>query len=437
MPDHPKPPANISPLFVNRFKVDESAPFKRHLNRLEVEIAREDYAGLKRVELVEPVPEESFYASFDELTERLLHTTQNNYNQQLLKQLGIRVYLDTPRYHIYYRLKERCIRFVPAWREQVLKNFFGELPLQDTDWQTCAKQLPDFRCKFLADEAGGTLLLQGDKSDPYLPLLTVSHGPYDPHTLEVALYFLRYQKGRGALINLGFSGREPLTDGNLQKLKSWGVPLNPSNIDVIYPYVDRHGHPYCYKHEESLCRYVDELSGPAPDLIVDVHGYVGTHAEDERVLVGMGGLPPYPQLEELGEPGHWREVVYLQPNLRLRRGLRMIRELSEEIYLQLCTGPHQGFHLGLLGGLQLIGRSFDPREEVESMLPGEERGFLPKENVRWLPSAGANAKQRIEACKLGSRAQCLHVEIPTRIRRQIALKMKEQAINDSLTSSNI
>jgi hypothetical protein len=437
MPDQPKSIEKISPLFINRFKVDESAPFKRHLNRLEVEIAREDYASLKRVELVKPVPEDSFYASFDELTERLLHTTQNNYNQQLVRQLGIRVYLDVPRYHVYYRLKDRCIRFIPAWREKVLHSFFGELPLNSTDWQSCAKMLPGFQCKFLADEAGGVLLLQGEQVDPQLPLLTVSHGPYDPHTLEVALYFLRFQKGRALLINLGFSGREPLTDRNLQKLKSWGVPLNPSNIDVIYPYVDPRGHPYCYKHEESLCRYVHKLNGPAPELIVDVHGYVGTHADDERVLVGLGGLPPYPKLEELGEVRRWRDVVNLLPNQRLRQGLQLVRELSEEIYVQFCTGPHQAFHLGMLGGLQLIGRNFDPHQEVASLLPGEERGFLPTENIRWLPSAGANAKQRIEACKLGSQAQCLHVEIPTRIRRQIALKMKQQAINDSLTSSNI
>ena len=80
---------------------------------------------------------------------------------------------------------------------------------------------------------------------------------------------------------------------------------------------------------------------------------------------------------------------------------------------------------------------FDPREEVTSLLPGEERNFLPKENIRWLPSAGANALQRIQACKLASRAQCLHVEIPTRIRRQIALKIKQQEIDDSYLSSSL
>jgi len=392
---------------------------------------------LKRVELLEPFPEEQFFVPFIDLTERLLHTTQNNYNCQLLKELGIRVYLDTPRYHIYYRLADRCIRFVPSWREEVLGKFFPQLPTQDSDWLACDRHLPGFCCKFLADGAGGALLLQSAQADPDLPLLTVSHGPYDPHTLEVALYFLRFGKGRAAIINLGFSGREPLTDGNLQKLKNWGVPLNPSNIDVIYPYVDDRGHPYCYKHEEGLCRYVQHLAGPRPDLIVDVHGYVGTHADDERVLVGMGGLPPWPRLSELGRFEQHGETIHLLPKKVFRRGLAMVRELSEEIYVQFCTDSHEACHLGMLGGLQLIGRKFDPRSEVSSLLPGEERSFLPTENIRWLPSAGANAKQRIEACKLDSQALCLHVEIPTRIRRQIALKMKQQAINDSLTSSEI
>lgn len=415
---------NVSPLFLNRFEVDETAPFERHLNRLEVEIAREDYAGLKRVELVEPPPADPFYADLTELTERLLHTTQNNYNKQLLERLGIRVYLDKARYHTYYRLPDRCIRFVPSWREKVLERFFGLIPVEDTGWWPCSVLLPDFSCRFLPDDAGGLLLLQQNRPEPNLPLLTVSHGPYDPHTLEIALYFLYFGKGRGAMINLGFSGREPLTDTNLKKLRSWGVPLNPSNIDVIYPYVNAAGHPYCYKHEEGLCSYIGKLGGPEPNLIVDVHGYVGTHADDTRVLVGLGGLPPYPQLEELGISQQLGRVVHLLPNERLRRGLQMIRELSEQIYVQFCTSPHQAYHLGVLGRLQLIGRSFDPRREVASMVAGEERNFLPREKIRWLPSAGANAKQRIEACRLRCAAQCLHVEIPTRLRRQIAQLMQ-------------
>jgi hypothetical protein len=424
MPETDRPPQKISPLFVSRFQVDETAPFERHLNRLEVEIGCEDYSGLKQVELLPHVPPETFFSNLTELTERLLHTTQNNYNRQLIKRLGIRIYLDVNRYHVYYRLPQRCIRFRPSWREQVLESFFDSLPESSTPWQDC-QFLPDFRCRYIADEAGGTLLLTKENADPGLPVLTVSHGPYDPHTLEVALYFLHYGKGRAALINLGFSGREPLADSNLQKLKEWGVPLNPSNIDVIYPYVDDRGHPYCYKHEEGLCLYVNDLPGPAPRLIVDVHGYVGMTAEDQRILVGLGGLPPYPQLSELGEQKVSRDLIYLQPAAWLKSGLRMIRELSEEIYVQFCTGPHQGYHLGMLGGLQLIGRQFDPRQEVASLLPGEERSYLPNDNVRWLPSAGANAKQRIEACKLGCHAQCLHVEIPTLIRRQIAWKMRQ------------
>lgn len=431
MPDSNRPPANISPLFVNRFRVDESAPFERHLNRLEVEIACEDYSGLKQVELITPPPADDFYADLKDLTERLLHTTQNNYNRELILQLGIRIYLDVAKYHVYYRLPDCCIRFRPSWREKVLHNFFGRLPEADSDWQDCLF-LPEFKCRFIADEAGGTLLLTKAEADPQLPVLTVSHGPYDPHTLEVALYFLHFGKGRAALINLGFSGREPLADSNLQKLKEWGVPLNPSNIDVIYPYVDDRGHPYCYKHEEGLCLYVNDLPGPAPRLIVDVHGYVGTHEEDQRILVGLGGLPPYPEVNELGRLEVSKDVVYLQPADWLSRGLRMVRELSEEIYVQFCTGPHQAYHLGMLGGLQLIGRQFDPRQEVASLLAGEERSYLPKENVRWLPSAGANAKQRIEACKLGCRAQCLHVEIPTRTRRQIAWQMQRALGNDAV-----
>lgn len=221
MPDLSRPPANIPPLFVNRFRVDDAAPFKRHLNRLEVEIAREDYSGLKSLELVEPLPDESFYVRLKDLTELLLHTTQNNYNRQLIKELEIRIYMDVPSYRVYYRLGDRCICFRPHWREQVLESFFDRVPQTDTDWQAC-RFLSGFNCRFIADGAGGTLLLAREDSAPQLPLLTVSHGPYDPHTLEVALYFLRNGKGRGALINLGFSGREPLADKNLQKLKAWG-----------------------------------------------------------------------------------------------------------------------------------------------------------------------------------------------------------------------
>ncbi len=429
--------AQISPLFMSRFQVDENAPFKRHLNRLEVEIAREDYRELKHVELVEPCPDETFFAHCVDLTERLLTTSQNLYNCDLIKRKQIRIYMDSALYHVYYRLPDRCIRFVPTWREKVLEQFFGFIPSGDTDWRPCRRMLDGYTAKFVADDAGGALLLRGPDQDPRLPVFTVSHGPYDPHTLEVAFYFLRYGRGRAALVNLGFSGREPLTDDNLARLRSWGVPLNPSNIDVIYPYIDEKGRPNCYKHEDGLCRYIEQLGGPDPDVIIDVHGYVGTHAEDDRVLVGMGGLPPYPSLDELGTAEYRDDLLHVYPHERLRRGLAIVRELSEEVYVQLCIDQRQCCHFSMLGGLQLLGRVFDPVHEVSDMLPGETRSFLPNENIRWLPSAGANARQRVQACKLATRALCIHVEIPTLIRQRIALKIKQQSLEDSYQSSGL
>ncbi len=430
-----RPQRTISPLFVSDFTVDADAPFERHLNRLEVEIGGEDYRELKRVELVD-LPESAF-AEMVDLTERLLHTTQNNYNRQLLIDLQVRVYLDQKRYYVYYRLPQRTIRFVPSWREGVLTRVFGHLPLETGDWVSCPALLPGYSSRYLADEAGGSLLLQADCPDPELPLLTVSHGPYDPHTLEVALYFLREGRARGAIINLGFSGREPLADQNLQKLKGWGVPLNPSNIDVIYPYTDAGGHPYCYKQEEGLCGFISHFSGSAPVLIVDVHGYVGTSGDDRRVIVGLGGLPPYPDPQRMGKLEIDGDRVRLDPDGRLRQGLQMIGALSPQIMVQFCTDSHCGYHLELQEDLSLQGRIFDPHQEVENLLRGEERNYLPQENVRWLPSAGANALQRIQACKLCSCAGCMHVEIPTRIRQRMALRMKEMAITDSLTSSGL
>lgn len=432
-----RPPSrrNLSPLFISDFSVDPEAPFERHLNRLEVEIGGEDYRGLKQVDRVElPAAE---FEPMVELTDRLLKTTQNNYNRQLLIELKARIYLDKQRYSVYYRLPGQTIRFLPSWREGVLRRVFGELPLETTDWRPCPGLLPGFKSRYLADDAGGSLLLQADVPDPDLPLLTVSHGPYDPHTLEVALYFLRDRRARGAIINLGFSGREPLADHNLKKLQHWGVPLNPSNIDVIYPYVDESGHPYCYKQEEGLCGFVSHFSGPEPVLIVDVHGYVGTFKEDRRVIVGLGGLPPYPNPQRMGALEIDDQRVGLVPDGRLRQGLQMIRELSPQIVVQFCTDSHVGYHLELQEDLSLKGRFFDPHREVESLLAGEERGYLPQENVRWLPSAGANALQRLQACQLCSCAGCMHVEIPTLIRQRMALHMKELAITDSLTSSEL
>ena len=172
-------------------------------------------------------------------------------------------------------------------------------------------------------------------------------------------------------------------------------------------------------------------------LIVDVHGYVGTSTDDRRVIVGLGGLPPYPDPQKMGQLEIKGETVRLKPDGRLLQGLKMIRELSPEIAVQFCAASTCGYHLELQDDLSLCGRIFDPQPEMESLLKGEERNYLTRENVRWLPSAGANALQRVQACKLNSCAGCMHVEIPTLIRQRMALRMKEMAITDSLTSSGL
>lgn len=428
----------IPPLFVSRFEVDYKAPFRRYLNRLEVEIGREDYEHLQRVELLEGAPSDKYFAEMDEITARILETTQNNYNRRLLQRLGVRVYLDPRHYDVYYRLPDRCLRFVPTWRQHVLEHFFGRVPVDDSGWQPCQGMLPSFEARFHPDEAGGALLLRRrSSSSTALPLLTATHGPYDPHTFEVVLYLLRRQKGEAALINLGFSGREPLSDQNLERLKRFGVPLNPSNIDVIYPYTDDRGHPYSYKLEENLRSYVDLLGIDPPDLLIDIHGCVGTHDDDRRLIVGLGGFPPWPIIGSLGTLEECDSVLCLQPAATLRRGLSLLRDLSGKIMVQLCTAPHQGFHFSVLGDLQMVGRELDPRRSVESLLPGEERTFLPQEGVRWLPGAGGNALQRIEARRIRRDMLCLHVEIPTRVRQKVALKVSEERIGASLDASSL
>ncbi|NIQ95657.1 MAG: hypothetical protein GWN87_16720, partial [Desulfuromonadales bacterium] len=65
----------IPRLFISRFEVDYKAPFRRYLNRLEVEIGREDYRHLKQVELLEETPGEEHFAAMEEITERVLKTT--------------------------------------------------------------------------------------------------------------------------------------------------------------------------------------------------------------------------------------------------------------------------------------------------------------------------------------------------------------------------
>jgi hypothetical protein len=429
----------ISPLFLSQFEVDETVPFQRHLNRLEVEIGQEDYSRLKRVELLDVIPDEATFSSMVEITERLLKSTQNNYNRVLLKRLQARIYLDPIHYSIYYRLPDCCLRFVATWRKEVLQRFFAEIPISDTGWHPCGHALPEFEARFLPDAAGGALLLRclQEEDRQQRPLITASHGPYDPHTLEVTLYFLRTGKGGSAIINLGFAGREPLTDENLAQLESWGVPLNPSNIDVIYPYIDEHGHPYCYKLEEGLPGYVAALEISLPGLVIDIHGCVGTFSDDRRVVVGLGGLPPFRIPEQLGELHRKKDVFYLQPHNEMRQGLTLVRDLSEEMYVQFCADTHHCYNFALLGGMQLLGTQIDPRIDTDSLLDGEERAFLPNEDLRWLPGAGANALQRIAAHKLNPASQCLHVEIPTTVRRKMVLKLRSLEIESSLDASGL
>lgn len=429
-------PCGIPKLFTCPFEVDLSAPFQRHLNRLEVEIGREDYRHLKRVELLRELPPEAAFAAMEEITGRLLDHTQNNYNRELLRRLGIRVFLDPAHYAVYYRLADRALRFVAKWRGQVLHQFFGRIPIDDSGWRPCGSALPGFAARFLPDRAGGVVLLRRQqRPNSPQPLLTATHGPYDPHTLDVALYLLRSGQAGAAIINLGFSGREPLTDDNLEKLKNWGIPLNPSNIDVIYPYVDEHGHPLCYKLEEGLGRFVAFLEIAPPQLLLDIHGCVGATEQDHCLVIGLGGFPPYPRLQDLGGIRATAQGPQLQPAPRLQQGLELLQQLSPRFAVELCTAPHQGWLFPSDSTQPLTGRSFDPRTAAHSLLAGEERTFIPELNVRWLPGAGGNALQRLEARKLNPEALCLQVEIPTPVRRRIALQLRELAIGESLTAS--
>lgn len=429
----------LSPLFISQFEVDTSSPFERHLNRLEVEIGREDYSRLKRVELLSEVPTETAFSAMTDITDRILESTQNTYNRDLLQRLGVRIYLEPLAYEVYYRFAQRCLKFIPTWRNEALQLFFNIRPEVDSDWTDCRSALPGFECRFVADAAGGVLLLRKQQWSQEKPavLITASHGPYDPHTLEVALYFLRTGKGEAAIVNLGFAGREPLADGCLEALAGWGVPLNPSNIDVIYPYVDGNGHPLCYKLEEGLPRYVELLEGGSPELVIDVHGCVGTSSTDQSVIVGLGGLPPFHRPEEFGSCTEEDRVLHLFPSAALRDGLKLLRELSPEIYVQLCSEPHCGYNFALLGGMQLIGFRLDPQRDVASLMAGEERSYLPKDDLRWLPGAGANALQRMALNRLNRNALSLHVELPTAVRRKMVVKLHALEFESSLDASGL
>jgi hypothetical protein len=357
----------------------------------------------------------------------------------LLKRQGVRIYLDISNYSIYYRLPHITLRFLATWRQFVLEKFFKVPPGEDTGWHPCGQSLPDFETRYIPDLSGGVLLLRHLHEDTrqQKPLMTASHGPYDPHTLEVTLYFLRTSKAGSSIINLGFSGREPLTDENVKRLEEWGLPLNPSNIDVIYPYTDEKGHPCCYKVEDNLPDFIEMMSLEPPELIIDVHGCVGTHKEDKRVIVGLGGLPPFLNPETLGSLLKEEGILFLQPNSLLRKGLSIIRDLSEEMYVQFCANKNLFYNYALLGGMQLIGFQVIPESDIDNLLDGEERAFLPKENLRWIPGAGANAIQRKAAQKINPMALCLHVEIPTAIRKKMVLKLRSLEIEASLDSSTL
>ena len=428
----------IPPLFLGRFVVDEATPFQRCLNRLEVEVAKEDYRQLLAVERLGRPLAESTYAGMDDLTPRILATTQNDYNRRLLQERGVRIYLDPANYNVYYRQEQGGIRFVSVWRQGVLRRVFGAVPTQPVAWQPCPRLLPGFSAAFVPDEAGGSLLFRRDGASlAGAPLLTAAHGPYDPHTFDVLLYFLRSGKAGHALVNLGYSGREPLTDDNLARLVQWGLPLNPSNIDVIYPYTDRRGLPYAYKTERGLRRFVTALGAGVPGLIIDIHGCVGTSSDDQRLLIGLGGLQPFPVVATLGRLEQRDSVAHLFPHEPLRQGLELVRNLSEALYVQLCDSAESGYHFFVMGKLQMVGRAVDLKVDVASLLADEHRSYLPAEGVRWLPGAGANALQRLEASLLDPAILCLHVEIPTAVRRAIHHHLWELAIGESLDSSSL
>jgi hypothetical protein len=407
-------------LFLNSFIVEHVNPFRRHLNCLEVEIGGEDYRHLLRIDAMTEGETGIDFSAAQEITDRLLSTTQNSYNRVLLERLRVRIYLDLKSYAVYYRLPDKVLRFSALWRDRLLTSFFSEVPQADSGWQAAGGLFPEFEGRFLPDESGGVLLVRRLDRQGQEALLTTTHAPYDPHTLELTLHALRASLAGAALINLGFSGREPLPDENLEMLKSWGVPLNPSSIDSIYPYADVQGQPFCYKLEKQLPALVGLLGGPLPPLIIDLHGYVGTHPGDERLIVGLGGASPFSRLSAHGHGVRQGSHLSLHPRPALSRGLRLLRSFSREIHVQFCTSARQGYNLRLDETGSLHGQPVDLAREVVSLLPGECRSWVPGAGIRWLPGSGGNALQRRMARLISRQILCLHVEVPTSVRRRIA-----------------
>jgi hypothetical protein len=129
--------------------------------------------------------------------------------------------------------------------------------------------------------------------------------------------------------------------------------------------------------------------------------------------------------------------LFLAPKQILQSSLLLLRGLSNEISLQFCIRTHRCYHFRVGEEPPFSGRPLYPRTEACSLLAGEPRYFLPAEQTRWLPGAGGNARQRREAAKLDPTTLCLHVEIPTAVRRRIALHLREMEIGDSLDSSSL
>ena len=90
------------------------------------------------------------------------------------------------------------------------------------------------------------------------------------------------------------------------------------------------------------------------------------------------------------------------------------------------AGSEQCPTLAWLGGLALLCCQIKAWSDTESLLDGEERAFLPDEDLRLLPGDGANALHRLAAPKLNPNPTCLHVENPTALRPKRVLNLRSR-----------
>ena len=153
-------PPKIPDLFRCEFEVDARAPFRRHLNRLEVEIGREDYRHLKRVELVDEPVDRGRLCRHGGDHRPAAGTTQNNYNRTLLEQLGVRVYLDVPHYAVYYRFRDGSCASSPPGGRRCWRGFSNRSRCSTAAGRRRGSALPGFAARYLPDGAGGVLLLR-------------------------------------------------------------------------------------------------------------------------------------------------------------------------------------------------------------------------------------------------------------------------------------